>query len=68
MFTTTAEYPTMYHDLPRSARFWSFLLAVDQDLASKGSNFVFGFCLPTGTAPSYVREGHGRKDMHSKQY
>jgi len=23
----------MYHDLPRTARFWSFLLAVDQDLA-----------------------------------
>jgi hypothetical protein len=25
----------MYHDLPRSARFWSFLLAVDQDLAEE---------------------------------
>ena len=25
----------MYHDLPRTARFWSFLLAVDQDLAEK---------------------------------
>ena len=24
----------MYHDLPRSARFWLFLLAVDQDLAA----------------------------------
>jgi hypothetical protein len=23
----------MYHDLPRDARFWSFLLSVDQDLA-----------------------------------
>jgi hypothetical protein len=23
----------MYHDLPRAARFWSFLLAIDQDLA-----------------------------------
>ena len=23
----------MYHDLPRTARFWSFLLAIDQDLA-----------------------------------
>jgi hypothetical protein len=23
----------MYHDLPRAARFWSFLLAVDRDLA-----------------------------------
>jgi hypothetical protein len=23
----------MYHDLPQTARFWSFLLAVDQDLA-----------------------------------
>jgi hypothetical protein len=25
----------MYHDLPRGARFWSFLLAVDQDLADE---------------------------------
>jgi hypothetical protein len=24
----------MYHDLPRSASFWSFLLAVDEDLAA----------------------------------
>ena len=23
----------MYHDLPRTARFWSFLFAIDQDLA-----------------------------------
>ena len=23
----------MYHDLPRTARFWSVLLAMDQDLA-----------------------------------
>ena len=29
----TEEYTIMYHDLPRTARFWSFLLAVDQDLA-----------------------------------
>ena len=35
MFVTTAEYSTMYHDLPRTARFWSFLLAVDQDLADE---------------------------------
>ena len=25
----------MYHDLPRTARFWSFLLTVDQDLAEE---------------------------------
>jgi hypothetical protein len=25
----------VYHDLPRTARFWSFLLAVDQDLAEE---------------------------------
>jgi hypothetical protein len=25
----------MYHDLPRTARFWSFLFAVDKDLAQK---------------------------------
>jgi hypothetical protein len=32
-FTTTAEYSTMYHELPRAARFWSVLLAIDHDLA-----------------------------------
>jgi hypothetical protein len=25
----------MYHDLPRAARFWAFLLAIDQDLAGE---------------------------------
>ena len=25
----------MYHDLPRTARFWSVLLAIDHDLAEK---------------------------------
>ncbi len=25
----------MYHDLPRTARFWSFLLAIDQDFAEE---------------------------------
>jgi hypothetical protein len=35
VFVTTAEYSIMYHDLPRTARFWSFLLAVDQDLAEE---------------------------------
>ena len=25
----------MYHDLPRTASFWSFLLAVDEDLAEE---------------------------------
>ena len=29
----TAEYLTMYHDLPRTARFWSVLFAIDQDIA-----------------------------------
>jgi len=28
----------MYHDLPRAARFWSFLWAVDQDLAEEARN------------------------------
>src|SRR5262249_50284992 len=37
-FTTTLEYSTMYHDLPRTARFWSFLFAVDQDLAETARN------------------------------
>ena len=32
-FTTTTEYSTMYHELPRDATFWLFLFSVDQDLA-----------------------------------
>jgi hypothetical protein len=34
-FVITPEYSIMYHDLPRTARYWSFLLAVDIDLAEK---------------------------------
>ena len=30
-----SEYSIMYHDLPRTARFWSVLLAIDHDLAEK---------------------------------
>jgi hypothetical protein len=30
-----SEYSTVYHDLPRSASFWSFLLTVDEDLATE---------------------------------
>jgi hypothetical protein len=29
----SAEYSIMYHDLPCAASFWSFLFAIDQDLA-----------------------------------
>jgi hypothetical protein len=32
-WANTPEYLTMYHDLPQTASFWSFLFAVDQDLA-----------------------------------
>jgi hypothetical protein len=35
LFGTTAEYSTMYHDLPRAARFWVFLLVIDRDLAEE---------------------------------
>jgi hypothetical protein len=35
VFVTTAEYPTMYHDLPETASFWPFLLRVDQELAEE---------------------------------
>ena len=34
-FTIPPEYSTIYHDLPHAARFWSFLLAVDQNLAEE---------------------------------
>jgi hypothetical protein len=33
LFTTTSQYTTVYHELPRAARLWSVLLAIDQDLA-----------------------------------
>ncbi len=32
-WTNTPEYSTRYHDLPRTARLWSVLLAIDRDLA-----------------------------------
>ena len=32
-WTNTPECSTIYHDLPCSARFWSFLFAVDNDLS-----------------------------------
>ena len=32
-FIRTLEYFIMHHDLLRDARFWSFLLLIDQDLA-----------------------------------
>ena len=32
-WVNTPEYSTMYHDLPRTARFWSVLFAIDRDLA-----------------------------------
>jgi hypothetical protein len=32
---STAEYTTIYHDLPRTARFWSVLFAVERELAEK---------------------------------
>jgi hypothetical protein len=34
----TVEYSIMYHDLPSTASFWSFLLAVDEDLAETVRN------------------------------
>ncbi len=34
-FRTTSECSNMSHDLPRTARFWSLLFAVDKDLAEK---------------------------------
>ena len=62
----TSEYLTMYHDLPRSTRFWLFLLAVDQDLAetirtqgcSCGGRLHFANYLrkPRGTPAQLPRE------------
>jgi hypothetical protein len=48
----------MYHDLPRAARFWSFLWAVDQDLAEEARNKA----CPCGGhlhAASYPRKPRG---------
>ena len=48
----------MYHDLPRGARFWSFLLAIDQDLAEETRKKA----CPCGGrlhAANYVRKPRG---------
>ena len=48
----------MYHDLPRAARFWSFLFAVDRDLAQK----TRGSTCPCGGrlhAANYLRKPRG---------
>ena len=48
----------MYHDLPRTARFWSFLLAIDQDLAERtrkqGMSLRRTLALPPITSASRV--------------
>ncbi len=48
----------MYHALPRTARFWSFLLAVDQDLAEETRKKA---CLCGGRLHSanYLRKPRG---------
>jgi hypothetical protein len=48
----------MYHDLPRAARFWSFLFAVDRDLAQKTRTNA---CLCGGRLHSanYLRKPRG---------
>lgn len=56
----------MYHDLPRSARFWSFLLAVDQDLAEEARKKA----CPCGGrlhAAHYVRKPRGTPDQLATQ-
>ncbi len=48
----------MYHDLPRSASFWSFLLTVDEDLAAetRKKGCLCGGCLH---AANYFRKPRG---------
>ena len=56
----------MYHDLPRSARFWLFLLAVDQDLAEEARKKA----CPCGGrlhAAHYVRKPRGTAVQLSEQ-
>jgi hypothetical protein len=56
----------MYHDLPRSARFWLFLLAVDQDLAEEARKNA----CPCGGrlhAAHYVRKPRGTPDQLATQ-
>jgi len=56
----------MYHDLPRTARFWSFLLAVDQDLAEE----IRKKACPCGGrlhSANYPRKPRGTLDQLSEQ-
>jgi hypothetical protein len=66
VFTTTAEYSTMYHDLPRTASFWSFLLVVDQDLAEEARKKA----CPCGGrlhSANYLRKPRGTPAQLSEQ-
>ena len=47
----------MYHDLPRAARFWSVLRAIDQDLAEKPARKhvpVADVCTPPTTSGNHA--------------
>ena len=56
----------MYHDLPRTARFWSFLLAVDQDLLEE----TWKKACPCGGrlhSANYLRKPRGTPAQLSEQ-
>ena len=48
----------MYHELPRSASFWSFLFAIDQDLAETARKNVCS-CGGRLHRADYVRKPRG---------
>jgi hypothetical protein len=50
----------MYHELPRSARFWSFLLAIDQDLAEATHKEAY-LCGGRLHCANYLRKPRGTR-------
>jgi hypothetical protein len=56
----------MYHDLPRTARFWSFLLAVDQDLADETRKKAC-HCGGRLHSANYLRKPRGTPGQLSEQ-
>jgi hypothetical protein len=52
----------MYHDFPRTARFWDFLFEVDRDLAETARNQGCPYCGGRLHAANYSRDPRGGPD------
>jgi hypothetical protein len=58
----------MYHDLPRSARFWDFLFEVDQDLAETARKKRCPACGGRLDTANYPRKPRGGPDKLPESY